>query len=141
MNPITNELSPDIQRTANAGSLSTDGRTVTPAAQTAGGTPRVSQGNYQTVTASPNGTEVPNRPAYTSGLYVYAPAGSVLQGFIAPTGSSPIGPANGNQVRQNFASDVAVPIYLSGADSYFVTVNNPGAGSGSPVIQFQWVQR
>lgn len=117
------------------------GTTAAGNSNTTGGTPRTSQGNYQTLTATTNGTEVPNRPTYTNGLYVYAPNGSQLQWFIAPTGTTPTGPANGNQIKKVAGADTEYPIYLSGSDSVFVTLASAGTGTGTPPIQVQWVQR
>lgn len=109
---------------------------------TSGGTPRISQGNYQSLpTPTANGAELPNRPAYTDGVLLSMPAGSTLTGFKAPAGSAPTGPANGNQKQYKAANDLEEPIYLGAGENFFVTDATNGTGAGAAAIQFEWVQR
>ncbi len=139
--PISNDLDPMIYRVTSVGSTNPDG-TTTSSASTAGGTPRVAQGNYQNLPAiTASGAELTGRPAYTSGIILYMPVGSSITQFIAPAGSAPVGPANGNQLKLTaVGADLREPVFISGTDAIFVTAASNGTGSGTPAILFKWNQ-
>ncbi len=103
----------------------------------------VAQGGFRAFPASnANGTELPGRPAATSGVKIEVPPGGTVTYFFAPTGSTPSTAPTYSVQRTAPASGAVVSFTedLAGTDALFVTASTNGTGTGNPPPVYRFYQ-